>query len=200
VWYTTEKKISMATSSPFDEAFASPEPAKTGETDTQQMPGQTASGAQVNDSSNVATTSAQTPLQPVGPPQTAQQYMLTPEDEEELFGRERLTVGTKLLVVGAVVAVLGVIIAGGLVLYTRLTGEGVTMQVPGKNTNQVTPGSGVNVSSAPSTQDADSDGLTAQEETRYGTDPAKKDTDGDGYSDGEEVKNGYSPKGPGKLQ
>lgn len=41
--------------------------------------------------------------------------------------------------------------------------------------------------------DVDHDGLTAEEETKVGTDPNNDDTDGDGYLDGEEVNNGYNP-------
>lgn len=70
--------------------------------------------------------------------------------------------------------------------------------------------------------DSDGDGLTDEEEARYGTDknvvdtdndglsdreemqvyktnPSNPDTDGDGFSDGTEVKGGYNPNGPGKL-
>ena len=73
-----------------------------------------------------------------------------------------------------------------------------------------------------STVDTDGDGLTDEEETKYGTDPHKvdtdgddlsdyeeimiwktdplnPDTDGDGYNDVVEVKNGYNPLGAGKL-
>lgn len=69
--------------------------------------------------------------------------------------------------------------------------------------------------------DKDLDGLTDQEETKYGTsstspdtdkdglldgdeiniyktNPLKADTDGDGYADGVEVRNGYNPNGAGK--
>ena len=52
--------------------------------------------------------------------------------------------------------------------------------------------------SAPS--DSDSDGLTDEAESAYGTDPQNPDTDGDGYPDGGEVAAGYDPNGPGKLQ
>ncbi len=48
--------------------------------------------------------------------------------------------------------------------------------------------------------DHDNDGLTDEEEARYGTDPNTPDTDGDGYSDGDEVKNGFNPNGAGKLE
>lgn len=70
--------------------------------------------------------------------------------------------------------------------------------------------------------DTDGDGLTDEEEAKYGTDPKKADTDGDsltdyeeimiwktdplnpdtdgdGFSDGVEVKNGFNPLGAGKL-
>ena len=41
--------------------------------------------------------------------------------------------------------------------------------------------------------DNDGDGLTNEEEIRYGTDLNNPDTDGDSYLDGEEVANGYDP-------
>ncbi len=44
--------------------------------------------------------------------------------------------------------------------------------------------------------DTDSDGLTDEAETIYGTDPFDPDTDDDGYLDGEEVQNGYDPTIP----
>lgn len=45
-------------------------------------------------------------------------------------------------------------------------------------------------------EDADQDGLSAEEEKAFGTDPANSDTDGDGYSDGVEVESGYDPLKP----
>lgn len=52
----------------------------------------------------------------------------------------------------------------------------------------------------PEVADTDGDGLSDYEEVKiYHTDPLKVDTDGDGYKDGDEVKNGYNPKGAGKL-
>ncbi|MBI2645417.1 hypothetical protein HYW94_04570 [Candidatus Uhrbacteria bacterium] len=79
----------------------------------------------------------------------------------------------------------------------------------------------VNVQVTPPT-DSDGDGLSDDEEGRYGTDknvvdtdndglsdreeiqvytsnPLNPDSDGDGFSDGTEVKNGYNPSGSGKL-
>jgi hypothetical protein len=70
--------------------------------------------------------------------------------------------------------------------------------------------------------DTDGDGLSDEEEKRYGTDPLEPDTDGDGlsdreevmvyktdpldpdtdkdgYKDGDEVKAGYNPLGEGRL-
>jgi hypothetical protein len=48
-------------------------------------------------------------------------------------------------------------------------------------------------------KDSDSDGLSDDEEAKYGTDANNPDTDGDGFQDGYEVENGYNPNGPGKL-
>ncbi|MBT4516515.1 MAG: CAP domain-containing protein [Candidatus Komeilibacteria bacterium] len=48
--------------------------------------------------------------------------------------------------------------------------------------------------------DSDSDGLSDDEEKKYGTDPFNPDTDNDGMSDGEEVKIGRNPNGPGMLK
>lgn len=44
--------------------------------------------------------------------------------------------------------------------------------------------------------DADSDGLSNEEEKVYGTDPEVADTDGDGYSDGVEIEGGFDPLKP----
>lgn len=74
----------------------------------------------------------------------------------------------------------------------------------------------------PQPVDTDGDGLSDEEETKYGTDiqkndtdndeltdyeeimiwktnPLNPDTDGDGFNDGLEVKNNYNPLGDGKL-
>lgn len=48
-------------------------------------------------------------------------------------------------------------------------------------------------------QDTDNDGLSDDNEAKYGCDLNNPDTDGDGYLDGDEVKNGYNPNGEGKL-
>lgn len=45
-------------------------------------------------------------------------------------------------------------------------------------------------------EDADQDGLSAEEEKAFGTDPTNSDTDGDGYSDGVEIESGYDPLKP----
>ncbi len=48
--------------------------------------------------------------------------------------------------------------------------------------------------------DTDNDGLSDREEIQvYKTNPLNPDTDGDGFSDSTEVKGGYNPNGPGKL-
>lgn len=54
---------------------------------------------------------------------------------------------------------------------------------------------------AHSATDADGDGLTDEQEQRYGTDPMNGDTDGDSYPDGVEIRHGYDPKNsvPKKL-
>ena len=44
--------------------------------------------------------------------------------------------------------------------------------------------------------DADSDGLSNEEEKIYGTDSEVADTDGDGYSDGVEIEGGFDPLKP----
>lgn len=44
--------------------------------------------------------------------------------------------------------------------------------------------------------DSDQDGLSDEEEEKYGTDPNNPDTDGDGYTDGQEVDSGFGPLSP----
>ncbi|MFH0819947.1 MAG: hypothetical protein V1892_02865 [bacterium] len=52
----------------------------------------------------------------------------------------------------------------------------------------------------PNKADSDNDDLLDREEVKtYQTDPLNPDTDGDGYKDGEEVRTGNNPKGPGRL-
>ena len=53
---------------------------------------------------------------------------------------------------------------------------------------------------SPTLSDTDEDGLTDDSEINtYKTDPLKADTDGDGYEDGFEVRRGLDPKGFGSL-
>ncbi|MCP5463482.1 MAG: hypothetical protein H7A33_00475 [Deltaproteobacteria bacterium] len=51
----------------------------------------------------------------------------------------------------------------------------------------------LSVTGASSTEDADEDGLTEQEEYENGTDPNNPDSDGDGINDGDEVDTGRDP-------
>lgn len=51
-----------------------------------------------------------------------------------------------------------------------------------------------------SIQDTDNDGLSDDEEVKYGCDINNPDTDGDGYLDGEEIKSGYNPLINEKLE
>lgn len=44
--------------------------------------------------------------------------------------------------------------------------------------------------------DSDQDGLSDEDETKYGTDPENPDSDKDGYKDGSEVDSGYDPLKP----
>lgn len=120
---------------------------------------------------------------------------MTPEDEADLFGKEKLSMGSKILVVGAVIAALASVVAVGLWLYSTYIKTPNTGSTP----NGV-PAANVPVNTAPTAQDADADGLTDVDEKKYGSDPKKADSDGDGFSDSAEVKNGYNPAGPGKLQ
>ena len=59
------------------------------------------------------------------------------------------------------------------------------------NNNQIKP--------LPSAPDQDDDGLTAAEESIYGTNSEISDSDGDGYSDGSELLNGYDPTKPSTI-
>lgn len=116
------------------------------------------------------------------------------------------------------------------------TGTKIPEVVAGNDTNSTTPSdsgttsttTGTNAIAEPSTPvapivaDGDGDGLTDEEEARYGTssrkpdtdndglfdreevlvyktNPLSPDTDGDTYTDGSEVQKGYNPNGQGKL-
>ena len=72
------------------------------------------------------------------------------------------------------------------------TNQNQTNQNTNSNSNTNT-GQHDNLSPMPSAADDDADGLTAEEETLYGTNSNQADSDGDGYSDGNEVLNGYNP-------
>ncbi len=131
----------------------------------------------------------------ITPSAIAESMLMTPQDEDDLFGKEKLSLTTKILIVGAVIAALGSVVAVGLWLYSTY----IRVPQTGSTPNGV-PAANANVNKASSTQDTDGDGLTDADEKKYGSDPKKSDTDGDGFSDSSEVKNGYNPAGPGKLQ
>lgn len=118
----------------------------------------------------------QKPPAPTLSPETVHQAILSEIEQEELFGRERLSTWQKVVIVTIAVLTLAVIAGGGVWVYITVTAP-ATQEAPitGKDT--------------------DGDGLSDNEERNYGTDPKQKDTDGDGYSDFEEIKNGYSPLG-----
>lgn len=184
---------SKTSPSPFDDAFGAapdvpvqPEHTTAGE----GTPVQTYTGMQAEMPTVVTPVPEMTA--PGIPVQPMQQYLLTPNDEEDMFGRERISLTGKILIAGGVIAVLLSVVAGGLWLYTTVY-QGSSTQTSPNSSVAVPP---VN-KNAP--LDSDNDGLTDVLEKKYGSDPKKKDTDGDGYSDGEEVKNGYNPNGPGKL-
>lgn len=107
-------------------------------------------------------------------PQTVHQSILSEIEQEELFGRERLSTWQKVLIVTVAVLTLGVVAGAGIWVYVTITAPAVAN----------TPIAG---------KDSDGDGLSDIEERNYGTNPNSKDTDGDGYGDGEEIENGYSP-------
>lgn len=105
--------------------------------------------------------------------------------------------------------------------------ENINVPVNANTTEQINapvnvPPSVINTTTTTSLTDTDGDGLTDEEEVKYGTDPLKADTDGDsltdyeeimiwktdplkadtdgdGFDDGVEVKNGFNPLGAGKL-
>ena len=57
-----------------------------------------------------------------------------------------------------------------------------------------------NIGTDPNIADTDGDGLTDRQEVEtYKTDPLKADTDGDTFPDGSEVQAGYNPLGAGRC-
>jgi hypothetical protein len=104
--------------------------------------------------------------------QPSYQAMLSAQDQQELFGHERLTTAQKIVIVLIAFLALGLILGAGLWVYFKVLGAGDTTLL-----------------------DSDADGLTDTEEATLGTNPDNRDTDGDGFFDGEEVRNGYSPLG-----
>lgn len=196
--------------SPFDQAFGGPQQMQNDQSqDLQQhsgdqfmqQPQQVATGMPYTQGQQPVMPSQAAGTQPVmqspvGASQTVQQYIMTPEEEEDIFGREKLSRSGKVLVTVGVFAVVFAIIAGGLLLYKNyFTTSGTSTATQNMNAIVNNTNTAANISQA----DKDGDGLIDADEARYGADPTKTDTDGDGFSDGEEVKNGYNPAGSGKL-
>lgn len=119
-----------------------------------------------------------TPLQPQSPPPTLQQAMLTEDEQDQMFARERLSGLQKAIIIFIALVALCAVGGVGYWLY--------------KETMTLT-------EEPPVIMDTDGDGLTDAREEELGTDKTKPDTDGDSFSDGEEVQNGYNPNGSGKL-
>jgi len=159
------------------------------------------------------------------------------EAEPQASGRRII-----LVILGIVLGVVVLAVAGYFV-YLRFFGATLpdepNVTTPAQTTsptpdNQANVNSNTNVNAAtptpptpsepapPIAVDTDSDGLTDEEESTYGTDPTKvdtdgdglydrdevkifktdpnnADTDGDGFSDADEIRAGYDPKGPGRL-
>ncbi|MBI2411028.1 MAG: hypothetical protein HYV32_04025 [Candidatus Kerfeldbacteria bacterium] len=118
-------------------------------------------------------------LAPIDPGMTSptfQQAALTQEEQDQLFSRERLSTGQKMVIIFIAIVALGIIGGAGFWLYTQINASPGTI-----NTNQQV--------------DTDKDGLTDAQEATYRTNPNKADTDGDGYLDGEEVNTKHNPLG-----
>lgn len=100
---------------------------------------------------------------------------------------------------GTVVIVLG--IAGAFVWWYFGPGTGAVQSGRTSNSPAINANRNKNVNASPvrtSSADADSDGLSDELETVYGTEAQKADSDGDGFQDGLEVENGYDPLNVGK--
>lgn len=172
---------------------------------------------------------ASLPAKPKGPTPPAVKPPEKPVSKEPFFKEKK-----KVIVVAVIVILAGAILGvGGWYGYNLLVSEKSasapaltnTGQVqPPVNTNQVD-GGNINIpdpNEVPEPIDSDRDGLTDEDEAKYGTDPRKvdtdtdgltdrdevkvfetdpnnSDTDGDTYLDGDEVRAGYDPKGPGRL-
>ena len=138
---------------------------------------------------------------------TMKQIALTQDEQDELFGREKLSFMQKIIIVVIAIIVLGAILGGGLWLYVQVYGNPVadiisvteSEQTPTEQPTTTTPVIQEQIEEQKAEEqispiaDSDEDGLSDIREKELGTDPLNPDTDGDGYNDGEEVANGYSP-------
>lgn len=142
---------------------------------------------------------------PAGAPApTVQQTILTPKEQDELFKREKLSTLQKLILIIIAGLVIAGLVGGGVWLYLTLTKKsGVSepaeiIEEAAVEEEAAVPAANANAPAA--AKDTDKDGLTDEQEKKYGTDINNPDSDNDGYTDGEEVKNGFDPMGPGKLK
>lgn len=149
---------------------------------------------------------------PLPPPSISETVPLAPsmfrQAETPRRGRRGVVLVIGGLVVFILLAALGVVAVrfflvaggdkGGTPGASEATG-GPEENIDGNLPAVVTEGTTPTAEPEEATLDSDGDGLTAAEESFYGTDPDVADTDGDGFNDGEEVRAGFDPLGPGKL-
>lgn len=125
------------------------------------------------------------------------------------FHRDERGVSALPIIIVILVVVLLVLV--GVFTYTRLTRDATDTQEPTSVPSGATPtpaeeeqgffsrlfsGSDDEKESVVIT-DSDGDGLSDDDEAKYGSSVTNPDTDGDGFQDGMEVENGFNPIVPG---